>query len=186
MFKNIISKVQHQFGVKPKMPMCPYVITWNSLPDKLVEALPHGAQERFVEIAKGVKSGDVKMIPKIKMLIKEYPHLPKLYNFLHILYVDKGNEKLTHKLIVQTEGNYDLKSLYPDRLEFHISEFLTFTYTMCLHACHKKDFVFVRQTLDALKTMDLQCNTVSVLEARLAKAEQLAMTNTITARKRKK
>lgn len=54
------------------------------------------------------------------------------------------------------EGKKNLALIYPDRKEFHTSEFLAFTDLLCEHAFHVEDLDFVRNTIEALKKMSIE------------------------------
>jgi len=189
--------------------MC--TITTDTLPDQLFERLPSSARKRFMDIEWAAHHGDVSYIPKAEEMIKEYPHLPKLYNFLEGLYIINSQKekacvltkemyekfpeylfaKIAYAKLCMAEGRvdefekifrgkYNLKLLYPDRDEFHISEFLAFTDVLCLHACHKGNLDFVRQTIKTLKATDLdQGDFLEALEERLHRFENLSLMDRI-------
>lgn len=187
-----------------------FTITKEPLPDPLVDRLPSSARRRFHAIAHAAYyEGDSRCIAQIEEFLKEYPHLPKLYNFLASLYMNNGDKEKGAAVIQEMyakfprylfakiaytkfcmasgrihefekifEGKYNLKQLYPARDEFHISELIAFTDVLCEHACHKRDFDFVRKTLHALKAMDLDYQgIIGTIEDRLDYFENLSLMN---------
>jgi hypothetical protein len=73
-------------------------ITLSSLPDPLLEALSSAAQQHFNEIECATQQRDVRYIKRIEEFIREYPYLPKLYNFLEGLYIIDGQDDKAKKL----------------------------------------------------------------------------------------
>lgn len=184
-----------------------FTITKEPLPDPLVDRLSSSARRRFHAMAHAAYEGDNCCISQIEEFLKEYPHLPKPYNFLASLYMNNGENEKGEAVIKEMyakfprylfakiayaklcmasshihefekifEGKYNLKQLYPDRDEFHISELIAFTDVLCEHACHKRNFDFVRKTLQAFKSMDLDYQgIVKIIKDRLDHFENLSV-----------
>jgi len=123
--------------------------------------IPIEVREQMDALHGLIQSNPEAALPQLLDLIQDYPDIPKLYNYLSVVYLRLGDEKRVDELVVETyqrfpdylfarinyaesymrQENYakvmeifdykvDIKSLYPERTHFHITEFMSFKFLM--------------------------------------------------------
>jgi hypothetical protein len=68
-----------------------YDITFEPLEDPIYAALPESGQQEMNDLHNMLKVEPRKAIPIIQKLLEEYPHVPRLYNYLSSAYAVLGN-----------------------------------------------------------------------------------------------
>ncbi len=154
--KRLRKRIKQASGKKVRL--VNYKITYDAIVEPNFSRLPEQVKSRIAEIHKVLKTESAgSVIPELIELIKKYPNVPVLHNFLCVAYsateqMDKLEEvamqlyknfpdylfgRLNYANICMMRREYekipeifdhtfDLRQLYPDRDEFHISEFVTF------------------------------------------------------------
>lgn len=141
-----------------------YVITHEPMQDKAFKKLPRKAKDLIEQLHDEIPYFPEDAVPKLLKLIKKYPDVPILYNYLSIAYKRMNREEKyeqTLLMLYETHPNYlfgrvgyaeyllqkgeyskipeifdnkyDLKQLYPNRKQFHVSEAAAFMGVMALY-----------------------------------------------------
>lgn len=109
----------------------------------------------FLSVLYGINGEDDNCEKIIKEMYKKFPD----YLFAKIGYaklcLQDGDMEEFDRIF---DGKRNLTLVYPERSEFHTSEFLAFTDLLCEHAFHIEDFDFVRNIIKEIKKMDLDCD----------------------------
>lgn len=136
-----------------------YTVTYEPIKNKDLETLSAEVQKQVGKLFYMTNSNPKKVIPELRELIEEYPHIAVLYNYLGRAYSVLGDTKNANKIVFEAyqkfpnylfarlnyaqicledgqleeipeifDNKFELKLLYPERSEFHISEVLNFTY----------------------------------------------------------
>lgn len=130
-----------------------YEVTTEPIHNRQYEQLPRRVKNAIDRLYYQSQREPRKAIPELRKLVKQYPDVPTLYNFLSVAYSQAGQPKkaeavtrknyernpdylfarLNYAELCLMRGDYDkieeifenkfdLKSLYPERDRFHVSE----------------------------------------------------------------
>ena len=86
-----------------------YKITQNAVDDDDIRALPNEIQNKIEDLYERVQVSPQNTIKELLVLIKAYPHIPQLYNYLHIAYSYTGQKKKSYKIM---QENYEKNPSY--------------------------------------------------------------------------
>jgi tetratricopeptide (TPR) repeat protein len=86
-----------------------YKITQNAVDDDDIRALPNEIQNKIEDLYERVQVSPQNTIKELLVLIKAYPHIPQLYNYLHIAYSYTGQNKKSYKIM---KDNYEQNPSY--------------------------------------------------------------------------
>jgi hypothetical protein len=150
---------------KDVLKLVSYEITEEPMIDEVYESLPETIQDELKDIHGKIhgpihKDSD-RIVSRLEELVKQYPHVPQISNYLAAAYNLTGSNKFEQcvednykkhpdylfarvhyagqcmdnndleKIPEIFKVGYDLKVLYPHRNRFHISEFIAFNALMC-------------------------------------------------------
>ena len=87
-----------------------YQITDEPIDDTDMQALPKRIQDRIISLHDSIQITPLDTIDELKRLIKRYPHIRSLYNFLYTAYVNSNQHDKADKI---RKSNYEL---FPDYL----------------------------------------------------------------------
>jgi len=158
---------QHILNYNPVADTATYEITNAPILDQRFRNLPQDIQDEFNAISEQAETNGAEVIPRLLELVESYP-LPLIYSCLAIAYgrVNPKKQKLViaenyqknpknifarcnYARLCLAENNpdeipnifdqqYDLKSLYPKRNQFHITEYTGFTSVFCQYYAAKE------------------------------------------------
>lgn len=133
--------------------------------DKLSKEHPNLPQLRnYLSTAYNAIGQYAKAIEINEQLLKDFPaYLHAKINAANHCIFQKNPEKALDYL----GSNLDLKSLYPDRNEFHFTEVQSFYYTTVLYAIAIKDLKLAENRLEFYKSIDEENPRIEELEDRL-------------------
>ncbi len=78
-----------------------YEITTEPIQDRRYERLPVQAQDAIERLYYDIQKHPHQAIPELLGLIKKYPDIPKLYNFLSVAYSRAGQKEKSEKVILE-------------------------------------------------------------------------------------
>ena len=133
--------------------------------DKLSKEHPNLPQLRnYLSTAYNAIGQYTKAIEINEQLLKDFPAylLAKINAANHCIF-----QKTPEKALDYLGYNLDLKSLYPDRNEFHFTEVQSFYYTTVLYAIAIKDLKLAENRLEFYKSIDEENPRIGELENRL-------------------
>ena len=78
-----------------------YEVTTEPIYNRDYKQLPRRAQAIMDQLYYQVHTHPQEAIPKIKKLIKKYPHIPNLYNYLSVAYNRSGQQKKSEAVILE-------------------------------------------------------------------------------------
>ncbi|MBW6453283.1 MAG: hypothetical protein K0A92_05830 [Methyloprofundus sp.] len=157
---------QHILNYNPVADTATYEITNAPILDQRFRNLPQAIQDEFNTLSEQAENNGAAVIPRLLEFVATYP-LPLIYSCLAIAYgrVDPKKQKLiiaenyqknpknifarcNYARLCLAENNadeipkifdhqFDLKSLYPKRNQFHITEYTAFTSVFCQYYAAK-------------------------------------------------
>ena len=86
-----------------------YTITDEPVEDEDFRALPEKVQEQIDDLHDLVQVSPLDTIEELQTLIKKYPHIPQLYNYLYTAYEASGQRSRANKIM---RKNYDENPSY--------------------------------------------------------------------------
>ncbi len=86
-----------------------YKITQEAVDDDDVRALPNEIQNKIEDLYERVQVAPRNTIKELLVLIKAYPHIPQLYNYLYVAYSYTGQKNRANKVM---KDNYDRNPTY--------------------------------------------------------------------------
>ncbi len=104
---NRLNPIEAEYAVEPDKPVVlepiECEITFEPLPDPLLDALPEPDRERRDELAARVHSGrGAGAAEELERLRDKYPHIPKLWNHLMVAYQDLGRFDEAYRTIEES------------------------------------------------------------------------------------
>ena len=101
--KNILPKIN---GLR----LLQYEITYDPIEDHTIDNLPSHVQKEIDKLYYMIHKHPKQAIPRLRELLNEYPHIPKLYNFL------SGAYALVSETTKADALTQELYEKYPDYL----------------------------------------------------------------------
>ncbi len=140
-----------------------FEVSYEPQPEQALKNMPQAVRQELDEIYESLSRNATEAVPRLQELKKRYPKVMLINNYLAVAYgyIDKRQQDQVIKENYQNNKTYlfarchyaqlcmakgesekipgifdnklDLKSLYPRRSRFHITEYLAFTLVRCLY-----------------------------------------------------
>jgi len=173
---------QHILNYNAAPDTATYEITNTPILDQRFRNLPQNIQDEFNELSEKAETNGAEVIPRLLELVESYP-IPLIYSCLAVAYgpVDPEKQKkiITEnyqknpknifarcnyaRLCLATNNideipniftnHNDLKSLYPKRNQFHITEYTAFTSLFCHYYVAKNQIELAEELFTSMKSI---------------------------------